>query len=149
MERDCDICWRTHNPALMDLLRSWATRKEATPAQLSLAWLMAQKRWIVPIPGTTQMAHMVETIGADAVRFTPADINELNRSLAAIEVQEERLPVGVLALSGLLRNAERQVSREEYRYARTSRLRGSRNWNRDHLQAVDTREVTRIAGVDR
>jgi aryl-alcohol dehydrogenase-like predicted oxidoreductase len=54
----------THNLALVELLGQWAERKEATPAQIALAWLMAQKPWIVPIPGTTQMAHMLENTGA-------------------------------------------------------------------------------------
>ena len=66
-----------HNLALVDLVKSWAERKQATPAQIALAWLMAQKPWIVPIPGTTQMAHMLENIGADAVQFTPAELAEL------------------------------------------------------------------------
>jgi aryl-alcohol dehydrogenase-like predicted oxidoreductase len=89
------------NLALVDLLHSWAERKEARPAQIALAWLMAQKPWIVPIPGTTQMAHMLENSGADAVQFTEDEIAELNQSVAAIEVQGARLPDGVLALSGL------------------------------------------------
>ena len=54
-------------------MKSWAERKQAMPAQIALAWLMAQKPWIVPIPGTTQMAHMLENIGAAAVEFTPAE----------------------------------------------------------------------------
>src|SRR5436190_5692775 len=58
------------NLALVDLIKSWAARKHATPAQISLAWLLPQKPWIVPIPGTTQMAHMQENIGAGNVRFT-------------------------------------------------------------------------------
>jgi aryl-alcohol dehydrogenase-like predicted oxidoreductase len=90
-----------YNLALVDLLHSWAERKQATPAQISLAWLMAQKPWIVPIPGTTQMAHMIENIGADAVQFTDAELTELNQSVSAIEVRGARLPDGVLALSGL------------------------------------------------
>lgn len=90
-----------NNLALVDLLRTWADRKGATPAQVSLAWLMAQKPWIVPIPGTTQMAHMLENIGADAVQFTDAELTELNQSVSAIEVLGARLPEGVLALSGL------------------------------------------------
>ena len=53
-----------HNLALVELVKSWAERKQATPAQIALAWLMAQKPWIVPIPGTTQMAHMLENTGA-------------------------------------------------------------------------------------
>jgi aryl-alcohol dehydrogenase-like predicted oxidoreductase len=81
-----------HNLALVDLLKRWAERKQATPAQISLAWLLAQKPWIVPIPGTTQMAHMLENIGADAVKFTADERTELNRAVAAIEVRGARLP---------------------------------------------------------
>lgn len=88
-----------HNLALVEVLKRWAIRKKATPAQISLAWLMAQKPWIVPIPGTTQMAHMLENIGADAVRFTPDELVELNRSVAAIQVRGARLPDAVLAFS--------------------------------------------------
>lgn len=55
----------------------------------------------MPIPGTTQMAHLIENIGADGVQFTAAELNELNQSVAAIEVQGARLPDGVLAMSGL------------------------------------------------
>ncbi len=81
-----------HNLALVGLLKDWAKRKQATPAQIALAWLMAQKPWIVPIPGTTQMPHMIENIGADAVQFTPTEIEELNRSVSEIEVKGQRLP---------------------------------------------------------
>ncbi len=90
-----------HNLALVDLLHGWAERKQATPAQIALAWLMAQKPWIVPIPGTTQMAHMIENSGADAVQFTAAELTELNQAVSAIEVRGARLPDGVLALSGV------------------------------------------------
>jgi aryl-alcohol dehydrogenase-like predicted oxidoreductase len=89
------------NLALVDLVRSWAARKQATPAQISLAWLMAQKPWIVPIPGTTQMPHMLENIGAAAVRFTPVELAELNRSASAIQIRGARLPDVVLAYSGV------------------------------------------------
>jgi aryl-alcohol dehydrogenase-like predicted oxidoreductase len=88
-----------NNLALVDLVKSWAIRKQATPAQISLAWLMAQKPWIVPIPGTTQMAHMLENIGAVAVRFTPAELAELNRSVSAIKIRGARLPDVVLNFS--------------------------------------------------
>ena len=87
--------------ALVDLIKSWAVRKQATPAQLSLAWLLAQKPWIVPIPGTTQMAHMLENIGADRVRFTAQELNEFNTGLAKIEIKGERLPQMVLAFSNV------------------------------------------------
>lgn len=91
----------TRNMALVEVVKTWATRKEATPAQIALAWLMAQKPWIVPIPGTTQMAHMVENTGAMAVQFTSAEVSELNAAVAAIEVQGARLPDGVLRMSGV------------------------------------------------
>jgi len=90
-----------HNLALLDVVRSWAERKTATPAQIALAWLLAQKPWIVPIPGTTQMAHMLQNIGADAVRLTPSEIAELNASVSAIEIHGARLPDQVLAFSGV------------------------------------------------
>ncbi|MBD8707174.1 aldo/keto reductase [Pseudomonas sp. CFBP 13711] len=90
-----------HNLALVDLLNAWAQRKQASPGQISLAWLLAQKPWIVPIPGTTQMAHMLDNIGAVSVQFTSAEIAELNRSVRAIEVKGSRLPDAVLAFSGV------------------------------------------------
>ena len=90
-----------HNLTLVDLVKSWAARKEATPAQIALAWLLAQRPWIVPIPGTTQMAHMLDNIGGDEVRFTPAELAELNSSVRAIEIRGQRLPDAVLAFSGV------------------------------------------------
>jgi len=90
-----------HNLKLVGLLKQWAARKQATPAQIALAWLMAQKPWIVPIPGTTVMAHMVENTGAAAVRFTPAEVTELNAAVRAIEVRGARLPDQVLVFSGV------------------------------------------------
>jgi aryl-alcohol dehydrogenase-like predicted oxidoreductase len=89
------------NLALVDLLKNWAQRKQATPAQIALAWLLAEKPWIVPIPGTTQMAHMIENIGAANVRFTATEIAELNRAVSAIQVKGARLPDTVLAFSGV------------------------------------------------
>lgn len=90
-----------HNLALVALLRKWAERKKASPAQIALAWLMAQKPWIVPIPGTTQMAHMLENIGAASVQFTPSEVTELNQAVAAIQVRGARLPDAVLVFSGV------------------------------------------------
>jgi aryl-alcohol dehydrogenase-like predicted oxidoreductase len=90
-----------HNFALVELVKTWAKRKQAAPAQIALAWLMAQKPWIVPIPGTTQMAHMLQNSGAAAVRFTPADLAELNSAVRAIEVKGQRLPDAVLVFSGV------------------------------------------------
>ena len=85
----------------MELVKQWADRKQATPAQIALAWLMAQKPWIVPIPGTTQMAHMLENIAAADVRFTAAEIAELNAGVSAVQIVGERLPEQVLAFSGV------------------------------------------------
>jgi len=92
---------RPHNLALVELIKSWAKHKQATPAQIALAWLMAQKPWIVPIPGTTQMPHLLENIGADSVRFTPEELAELNAAVGTIKVQGARLPDAVLAYSGV------------------------------------------------
>jgi aryl-alcohol dehydrogenase-like predicted oxidoreductase len=89
------------NMKLVELIKTWATRKKATPAQIALAWLMAQKPWIVPIPGTTVMAHMVENSGAAGVRFTPAELTELNSAVRAMEVRGQRLPDSVLVFSGV------------------------------------------------
>jgi aryl-alcohol dehydrogenase-like predicted oxidoreductase len=88
-----------NNLKLVTLLKQWAERKQATPAQIALAWLLTQKPWIVPIPGTTQMPHMLENIGASAVRFSAAETAELNLAVKAITVQGARLPDAVQAFS--------------------------------------------------
>ncbi|MCC7436198.1 MAG: aldo/keto reductase [Methanoregulaceae archaeon] len=90
-----------HNMQLVDLIKTWAKRKAAAPAQIALAWLMAQKPWIVPIPGTTVMQHMIENIGSTAIRFTPAELDELNAAVRGIEIRGLRLPEGVLMFSGV------------------------------------------------
>ena len=90
-----------HNLALVEVVKRWAERKRATPAQIALAWLMAQKPWIVPIPGTTQMAHMTENSAAVAVRFTSTELAELNSAVSAIEVHGARLPEQVLVFSNV------------------------------------------------
>jgi len=90
-----------HNLGLVDLVKQWADRKHATPGQIALAWLMAQKPWIVPIPGTTQMAHMIENTGAMTVQLTASETAELNAAVSAIEVQGARLPDMVLQMSGV------------------------------------------------
>jgi aryl-alcohol dehydrogenase-like predicted oxidoreductase len=90
-----------HNLALVELVRNWAERKQATPAQIALAWLMARKPWIVPIPGTTQMPHMLENIGAASIRFTRAELAELDASVSAVQIRGARLPEQVLAFSGV------------------------------------------------
>lgn len=89
------------NLTLVKLLGDWADRKQATAAQIALAWVMAQKPWIVPIPGTTQMPHMLENIGAASISFTPEEIDELNSAVAAIKVRGQRLPDAVLAFSNV------------------------------------------------
>lgn len=90
-----------NNLALVDLVKSWASRKQATLAQISLAWLLAQQPWIVPIPGTTQMSHMLDNNGADNVRFTADELKEFNKQLETIKIMGERLPSFVLAFSGV------------------------------------------------
>ena len=90
-----------HNLALVALVKTWAARKNASLAQIALAWLMAQKPWIVPIPGTTQMAHMNDNLGAAAVRFDPAELRELNAAVAAIQVSGARLAEAVQVMSGV------------------------------------------------
>jgi aryl-alcohol dehydrogenase-like predicted oxidoreductase len=85
--------------ALVALVQRWAERKNAAPAQIALAWLMAQRPWIVPIPGTTQMPHLLENLGAAAVRFTEEELAELNAAASAIQIQGARLPESVLAFS--------------------------------------------------
>lgn len=89
------------NMALVDVVESWARRKNATPAQLALAWLLAQKPWIVPIPGTTNAAHMEENIGAANIAFTPDELQRLNRDVASIAIRGERLPPAVMKMSGV------------------------------------------------
>lgn len=89
------------NMPLVELLKKWATQKKATPGQVSLAWLLAQKPWIVPIPGTTQMAHMLENVGAAQIHFSDTELTQFNIELAAIKIEGERLPPFVLALSGV------------------------------------------------
>ena len=73
---------RAHNMALVKLVKTWAERKNTTPARIALAWLLAQKPWIVPIPGTTQMAHMFDNIGAAEVAFSADELAALNVALA-------------------------------------------------------------------
>ena len=95
------------NMALVDVVRAWAQRKNCTPAQLALAWLLAQKPWIVPIPGTTNKAHMEENLGAAAITFTPDELRLLDTAMAAIDIRGERLPPAVMRLSGVESPARR------------------------------------------
>ena len=92
---------RKANFALVDILKVIAEKKKATPAQIALAWLLAQGPWIVPIPGTTKAHRLEENLGALAVALTPADLEEIDGAVAHIEVQGERLPEAVLKMTGL------------------------------------------------
>jgi aryl-alcohol dehydrogenase-like predicted oxidoreductase len=83
---------RKANQALVDLLSSIAQRKHATPAQIALAWLLAQKPWIVPIPGTRRLERLEENIGAVAVELTPEDLREIDDAASRITVQGARYP---------------------------------------------------------
>lgn len=87
------------NLAFVTLLREWSTRKNATPAQLALAWLLAQKSWIVPIPGTTNPQHLDENLGAIDVHFLADELSEFTVAVSKIQVQGERLRAGLLELS--------------------------------------------------
>lgn len=89
------------NMALVNVVRTWAQRKSATPAQLALAWLLAQKPWIVPIPGTTNVDHMEENLGAAAITFTADERKQLNADVAAVAIVGARLPPAVMQMSGV------------------------------------------------
>jgi len=89
------------NLALVDLLRGVAERKGATPAQIALAWLLAQKPWIVPIPGTTRPERLDENLGALAVVLTSDDLRQIDAAASKIEVQGARLPEAMLKMTGL------------------------------------------------
>ena len=91
---------RKANLAFVDLLRSVAARKKATPAQVALAWLLAQKPWIVPIPGTTKLHRLEENIGAASVELTADDLREIADGAAGIETQGARLPQAALDMVG-------------------------------------------------
>ena len=92
---------RKANQALVDLLGEIAERKKATPAQIALAWLLAQKPWIVPIPGTTKLSRLEENIGAVAVELTPDDLREIDSAASKITVQGARYPEELERRTGL------------------------------------------------
>jgi aryl-alcohol dehydrogenase-like predicted oxidoreductase len=83
---------RKANQALVDLLSEFAEQKKATPAQIALAWLLAQRPWIVPIPGTTKLHRLQENIGATAVELTPDDLRQIDNAASNIPVQGARYP---------------------------------------------------------
>jgi aryl-alcohol dehydrogenase-like predicted oxidoreductase len=91
---------RKANQALVDVLGSIAARKGVTPAQMALAWLLKQKPWIVPIPGTTKLHRLAENIGAASVELTPGDVNEIDSAVSAITVRGARYPEHLQRLVG-------------------------------------------------
>jgi aryl-alcohol dehydrogenase-like predicted oxidoreductase len=91
---------RKANQTLVELLGEIAKRKKATPAQIALAWLLAQKPWIVPIPGTTKLHRLEENIGAVDIELTPDDLREINRAASQIKVQGARYPEKLEAMTG-------------------------------------------------
>jgi aryl-alcohol dehydrogenase-like predicted oxidoreductase len=89
------------NQALVDLLKRIAGEKNATPAQIALAWLLAQRPWIVPIPGTTKLHRLEENLGAADIELTAQDLADIERAASAIRVEGERYPEQLLATTGL------------------------------------------------
>jgi aryl-alcohol dehydrogenase-like predicted oxidoreductase len=89
------------NQSLIDLLGKIAKRKNATPAQIALAWLLAQKPWMVPIPGTTKLNRLEENLGAAAVELTPEDLREINSAAGQIKVEGARYPEKLERMTGL------------------------------------------------
>jgi len=91
---------RKANQALVDLLTNIAERKKATPAQIALSWLLAQKPWIVPIPGTTKLHRLEENLGAASVELTPGDLREIDSASSKIKVEGARYPERLEQLTG-------------------------------------------------
>jgi aryl-alcohol dehydrogenase-like predicted oxidoreductase len=91
---------RRANMALVDVVKTVATRKHATPAQVALAWLLAQKPWIVPIPGTTKLHRLEENLGAVDLALTAEDVEYIRTELSKVTVQGERLPEAALKMTG-------------------------------------------------
>ena len=91
---------RKANQAMVDLLKKVAVSKNATPAQIALAWLLAQKPWIVPIPGTTKLERLIENIGSTSIEFTQEDLHEIRTAASNIAVQGARYPESAAKLVG-------------------------------------------------
>ena len=85
---------------MVDMLTKIAEKKNATPAQVALAWLLAQKSWIVPIPGTTKLNRLEENIGATAIQFSAGELREIDDASANIKVEGERYPEHLQKLVG-------------------------------------------------
>jgi aryl-alcohol dehydrogenase-like predicted oxidoreductase len=92
---------RKANMVLVDLVKSVAERKRATPAQIALAWLLAQKPWIVPIPGTTKLHRLEENLGAANVELNEADLEQIDEASSSMKLEGARLPEAVLKMTGL------------------------------------------------
>jgi aryl-alcohol dehydrogenase-like predicted oxidoreductase len=92
---------RKTNQALVDLLEEIAEQKKATPAQIALAWLLVQKPWIAPIPGTTKLNRLEENIGAASITLTPDDLREIEGAASKITVQGARYPEHLERMTGL------------------------------------------------
>jgi aryl-alcohol dehydrogenase-like predicted oxidoreductase len=92
---------RKANMVLVDLVKAVAERKGATPAQVALAWLLAQKPWIVPIPGTTKLHRLEENLGAVNVELTEDDLTQIDEAASRLKLEGARLPEAVLKMTGL------------------------------------------------
>ena len=92
---------RKANMVLVDLVKAVAERKGATPAQIALAWLLAQKPWIVPIPGTTKLHRLEENLGAVNVDLNENDLKEIDEAASKLKLEGARLPEAVLRMTGL------------------------------------------------
>ena len=91
---------RKTNLAFVKWLKTFAARKNVTPAQIALAWLLAQKPWIVPIPGTTKRHRLEENLGAANIQLTAEDLREIDRAASQIEVHGARYPEALLKMVG-------------------------------------------------
>ena len=91
---------RKANMVLVELVKSVAERKGATPAQIALAWLLAQKPWIVPIPGTTKLHRLEENLGAVNVELTSEDLKQIDEAASSVKLEGARLPEAMLKMTG-------------------------------------------------
>ena len=92
---------RKANFALVEVIKSVATAKAATPAQIALAWVLSQKPWVVPIPGTSKLRHVQSNVGAARVTFTAAELRDLDTAAAAVKIEGDRLPKSALDMTGI------------------------------------------------
>jgi aryl-alcohol dehydrogenase-like predicted oxidoreductase len=90
----------THNMRLVELIKSWAARKEAAPAQIALAWLLSRKPWIVPIPGTTKLHRLEENLGAVGITLTAEELHRIDDALSRLRVHGDRYPPALAARVG-------------------------------------------------